>query len=113
MPGTRQSEAAVYGAIGVYDVGEVDAPPRIKNFIPPHYPLRTKGRGKEGEVLVRFMETACERVRDVQIISAEPAGYFENAARDAVAKWSFVAARLHGKNVSVSGEYLFTFTLDK
>lgn len=112
-PEPRKNEAGEFGVSGVYDVGVVDTPPRIKNFMPPHYPARAKGRGIEGEVLLRFVITAGGGVREVQIVSAEPAGYFENAARDAVASWSFVAARHHGKNVAVTGEYLLTFTLDK
>lgn len=107
----RQQQSGL-GPTGIYDVGAVDTPPRLQRYSPPLYPARAKGKKIEGKVVVRCVVTAGGRVKETKIVSAEPEGYFERAALDAVAKWTFVAARHEGNKVSVYVDIPLSFTLD-
>ena len=99
-------------AAGIYQVASIDIPPRIKRYYPPLYPPRAKGQGVEGKVVVRCVVSASGRVRDVKIIQAEPAGYFEKTALKSVAKWTFVPAKFKGKKVAVYVDIPLSFSLD-
>lgn len=85
----------------IFDLAAVDTAPKLKRYIPPQYPAKAKGRNISGKVMVRCVVTAGGRVKDVKIISADPAGYFEKSALKAVKKWTFIPAKLKGEKVPV------------
>lgn len=111
-PEPQQQQPSGFGATGIYDVGNVDTPPRLQRYAPPVYPARAKGRKIEGEVLIRCIVTTGGRVKDAEIIHADPPGYFERVALASVVKWTFVAARNEGKKVPVVINIPVTFKLD-
>ncbi|MEL7028187.1 MAG: TonB family protein [Pseudomonadota bacterium] len=57
--------------------------------IPPQYPSKALARGIEGVVIVEFDIAADGSVMNAVVIDAEPAGYFERAALNAVAQWKY------------------------
>ncbi|GHE21912.1 energy transducer TonB [Halomonas urumqiensis] len=62
--------------------------------VPPEYPSRAQRRGLEGVVELEFLIEADGRVdaSSIRVISARPSNVFEDAARQAVARWRFEPA---------------------
>lgn len=65
--------------------------PRLLADAAPRYPLAARNRRIEGSVLVAFTIQPDGRVGDVQSLSAQPEGVFEEAALSAAARWRFEA----------------------
>lgn len=99
-------------ASGIFDLGDVDSPPRLQKYAPPLYPAAAKGKRIEGRVIIRCTVTAKGRVKDAEIISAEPPGYFEKTALKAVMVWTFIPAKYRGEKVPVYVDIPLTFSLD-
>ncbi len=55
----------------------------------PLYPPRAQARGVEGWVQLRFTITAQGTTKDIEVINADPKGYFERAAMNAVKKYKY------------------------
>ena len=110
-PAPQPEVAHDFGDNNIYDLSTVDTPPQLQRYIPPAYPASARGRGLEGKVVVRCIVTANGRVESPEILSAAPAGYFEKAALKAVSRWTFIAAKLGGKNVPVYVDIPLSFVL--
>lgn len=63
----------------------------------PDYPTAAARRGLEGRVTVAFTINAAGGTESIEIVDAQPRGVFEDAARDAVARWLFKPYRVNGK----------------
>jgi len=82
--------------------------------IQPQYPRRAAERGIEGYVVVELTVTPQGTTQDVQVIEADPQGYFERAATRAAEKFKYKPKVVNGQPVSVQGvQYVFTFRLDE
>lgn len=82
--------------------------------VAPQYPDRAASRGIEGWVLVELTVTPEGTVTDPRVLSADPAGYFENAALRAVTRFRYKPKVVNGTPVPQPGvQYKFTFKLDK
>lgn len=97
-------------------VGSVGAPtdgeylPIVK--VEPEYPRRAAERGVEGEVLLEFTVTELGTVEDIEVISAEPKGYFERAAIRAAEKFKYKPKVVNGNPIAVTGvQHILTFKL--
>lgn len=78
----------------------------------PGYPPNLEARGVEGWVRVRFSVAADGRVRDAQVVAAEPVGAFDRAALDAVRRWRYQPKTSAGVAVdSPNLEALLRFSL--
>jgi periplasmic protein TonB len=55
----------------------------------PLYPPRAQSRGIEGWVLLEFTITPQGTTKDIEVLDADPKGYFERAAKDAVRKYKY------------------------
>jgi len=55
----------------------------------PLYPPRAQSRGIEGWVLLQFTISPQGTTKDIEILDADPKGYFERAAKDAVQKYKY------------------------
>ena len=55
----------------------------------PVYPLRARRAGVEGRVLVEFDIDEQGRVQNVQVLKAEPEGFFERAVLKALPQWRY------------------------
>ena len=70
---------------------EPDKPfvPVLLHRVAPVYPRFARRRGVEGAVLVEFNLDTQGTVQDPQVLSAEPAGVFEQSALSALREWRF------------------------
>ena len=66
---------------------DTDTIPLVR--VNPMYPPRAQARGIEGWVLVQFTVTKQGTTKDVVVIDADPKGYFERAAINAVKKYRY------------------------
>lgn len=111
----RETEAGP-GPVFVYIPAEIVIdPPEINeltinnsSMIPlvratPSYPSRALQRGIEGFVVVSFTVDVMGDVKDPTVIFAEPEGYFERAALQAISKWKYSAKVENGNPVPVHG----------
>lgn len=98
--------------VGV-DVGDIqiarEMTPLVR--IPPEYPQRALARGVEGFVVLRFIITETGAVEAPEVMRAEPPGYFESAARRAVARWKYQPQIRDGKPTRVVAMARLTFEL--
>lgn len=81
--------------------------------VAPIYPRRALSRGIEGYVIVEFMVTKLGTVENVQVVEANPAGYFERAAIKAASRFKYKPKVINGEPVDVAGvRNQITFKID-
>jgi protein TonB len=83
-----------------YDQVEVDQAPTSVVKIRPVYPYRARRLNLNGEVRVRFLVAPNGRVRDIQIIQADPPDIFDHSVISALSRWRFAPGRLQGRPVA-------------
>ena len=71
--------------------------------IEPDYPTQARAQGLEGWITFRFTVTASGRVKDVQIVAAEPARIWDSATIRAVSSWKYQPAIVDGQPVERTG----------
>jgi len=82
--------------------------------IQPQYPRRAAERGIEGYVVVQLTVTPDGTTRDIEVVEADPQGYFERAAKRAAEKFKYKPKVVNGQPVTVEGvRYIFTFELEE
>jgi protein TonB len=79
-----------------YDISEVDQKPRLIRSVQPQYPFLAKQKNIEGKVLVRFTIDKDGYPRKPEVYTAEPEGYFEEAALKAIMRYKFQPATKDG-----------------
>jgi protein TonB len=97
----------------VFEASELDRAPRPVVRTAPVYPYKARQRRIEGTVQVRFLVRADGTVGEVQVESADPPGVFEDAVRDAIARWRFEPGRLAGEAVAAWVVMPISFDLDR
>lgn len=103
-PATAALPARVYG------LREVDQGPQALYRSLPPYPLAARRQHLSGRVVARLQVGADGRVQQVQILSAEPPGVFEETVRQTLLRWRFTPGRLGGEAVSVWFDQPIDFT---
>jgi protein TonB len=83
----------------VFKPGQVDRNPRVLRPFTPVYPLDAQRKGIEGKVVLRFVVNENGQVQNPEVIKAEPAGVFEEAALAAIVKYRFDPAVVNNKKV--------------
>lgn len=78
-------------------------PPSLLRGDALSYPEAARSQGIQGEVVVRYDVSAEGRVANAQVVSAEPAGVFEQAALMAVRGWRFRPGRQKGVESEFTG----------
>ncbi len=96
-----------------YRIGEVDREPLSTTRIEPVYPFLARRRGVEGLVNIRFFVTRQGLVEGIEIIKAEPPGYFEKAVRETVLGWRFQPGMVDGTQVKTLVETTIFFKLGR
>jgi protein TonB len=92
--------------------GDTDVIPLVR--VNPQYPPRARSAGVEGWVHLRFTVTAKGGTTDIEILDADPRGYFEKAAQNAVAKFKYRPRTEDGKTIDRAGiEIVLAFKLKK
>ncbi|NWG47473.1 MAG: energy transducer TonB [Alphaproteobacteria bacterium] len=79
--------AGVFAPMGGASAGE-DGLTR-KHVEMPVYPRGAERRGIEGYVVVKFTVTPEGQVADINVVESSPEGVFDEAAVQAVEKWTF------------------------
>lgn len=85
----------------VYEVGQLDEPPRPLVQLRPLYPPQARLRQISGYVTVEFVVGQDGAVQDVTVTDAQPEGVFERAAVRAVERWRFSPGLKLGEAVPV------------
>jgi protein TonB len=96
-----------------YQAGELDQQPLPMATPAPFYPHRARIRGIEGKVRVRFIVDQQGLVKELEIIRAEPEGYFEQSVRTALANWHFRPGTVANHKVMTQVETTIVFKLDQ
>lgn len=69
--------------------------PNVLHMVHPSYPPAARRTGAEGSVELAYRVNQQGEAVDIQVLSATPAGLFENAAVSAMGRWQF-ASDSHG-----------------
>lgn len=93
--------------------GMPDAQAMCTVMVAPVYPSDAARENVEGSVELEFSIQADGSVADISVVSANPPGYFEAAARRAVARWRCVPKQVKGEPVEQRVRQVMKFTLDK
>lgn len=89
----------------------VDAPPRPTYQAPVSYPRGARSQGVQGYVVLSLLISAAGEIEKVQVLEAEPAGVFDQAAIEGVRNWRFEPAQYQGRNVKVWARQRVRFDL--
>lgn len=95
----------------VMTADSVDQKPRPMRRVDPKLPRRLVKKQIEGKVVAKVLVNAQGQVESVRIKSAEPAGVFDQAVKDALRQWQFQPAIYQGKPVKTWAEVPFNFKL--
>jgi periplasmic protein TonB len=96
----------------IFEIHELDEPPRAVAQLPPLYPAQARLRRIEGYVTLIYVVGADGRVGTLDITASEPAGLFDEAARQAVRRWRFEPGRRAGEAVPVRVQQRLSFQLE-
>ena len=96
----------------VFEISDLDEPPRPLARLKPIYPPQARMRKIEGLVVVEFIVSADGSVRDVTVMSSQPGEVFTSAATRAIRRWRFVPGTKGGKAVSTRVSQKVEFRLD-
>ncbi len=89
----------------------VDQPPRATQQGGVVYPPAARSKGTEGYVLLNVLVDKQGQVLQVQVLEAQPAGVFEEAAIQGVRGWQFSPARYQGQAVKTWVQQRISFNL--
>lgn len=85
---------------------------QVVNTTAPKYPAAAFEQGVSGKVELRVEVGADGRVTDVRVLSATPAGVFEDAAVTSARAWTFKPALREGKPVASALKIPVTFEMN-
>ena len=100
-------------SLGPYLASEVDQRPRLLRQVEPVYPAAAKRRGLEGWVEIKFLVNRQGIVSQETIVTAQPAGVFENSALNALRQWRFSPGLLQGQAVDTWVVQVIRFRLSR
>jgi protein TonB len=89
----------------------VDVPPKPTRRAEMQYPPQARQEGITGYVTVNLLIDAQGRVQRVKVLDAEPAGVFEEVAKQALRQWRFDPAQYQGEAVKVWAKQQIQFDL--
>lgn len=83
--------------------------PRMLNYVAPTIPQRALDRKVSGSVTLRFTIDVDGSTRDIKVLQANPASFFENAAISAVRRWQYERPVVNGRpaEITVVKELIF------
>lgn len=96
----------------VFEIGDLDEPPRPLARLDPIYPPQARMRKAEGHVVVEFVVAADGTVRDVAVISSQPGDLFISSAVRAIERWRFVPGSKGGEAVATRVRQRVEFKLE-
>lgn len=99
------------GGLAAYAEDAVDERPYITRRALPEYPSRAKRMNIQGRVEIRLVIDAAGMPRELSVHSAEPRGFFEDAALQAAKKTRFSPGKVKGRPVNTVVIIPFVFSL--
>jgi len=96
----------------VFELSEVDQPPRPLVKVPPFYPLSARAKGIEGKVELVFVVQADGLVSDIEVTDSFPGTIFVEAALRAVRQWRFKPGTKEGQAVAIRVRLPLCFQLE-
>ena len=96
----------------VFEISDLDEPPRTLVRLKPIYPTRAKMRKIEGFVIVEFIVTPSGMPCNVIVVSSQPGDIFRSSAIRAINRWRFTPGTKSGKAVTVRVRQKVEFTLN-
>lgn len=99
------------GGLSAYASDHVDQRPSIARRALPDYPRSAKRQNIEGRVLVQLVVDSSGNPRACTVHSADPPGFFEEAALTAAGKTRFIPGKLKGQSVNTVVLLPFSFKL--
>ena len=106
---TRVTGGPFMGSYAGGGAGSGDLTPMVR--IHPQYPRQAARDGVEGSVLFELVINPDGTVKSARVLKAEPRGYFERDAQNAIYKWKFKPKLVDGKAVESKGTQLMEFHL--
>lgn len=91
----------------------VEKAPRIIKRTPPSYPISAKEQRIEGYVEYKLQINTAGEVQNLWLLKAEPAGYFEENASQALREFKFAPAEIAGQAVPVVVRQRLNFRLEE
>jgi protein TonB len=95
----------------IFELSELDEPPRPLARLQPLYPPQARMRRVTGLVVVEFVVASDGTARDIQVVSSEPGDVFTEAAVRAIERWRFSPGTKDGKPVAARVIQKVTFRL--
>ena len=105
MPASNNAVAATEA------VGQVAQELKTSTRIEPTYPPASRRAGEEGTVRLKVLVDEAGRAKDVQVAQSSGFSRLDEAAKQAVRRWKFVAATDGTKAMSVWTQVSITFRL--
>ena len=96
----------------VFELGELDEPPRPLARLQPIYPPHARMRRIEGIVHLEFVVAADGTSREIQVLASQPGDIFKEAAIRAIERWRFSPGSKGGKAVAARVRQKVRFSLN-
>ena len=97
----------------VYEMSEIEEPPRAIRTFSPKYPDVAKEEKIEGRIVVEIVVTKEGTPKDAWVVDAEPPDIFEEAALEAVRKYIFAPGTRNGEAVDARVRLPINFVMDE
>jgi protein TonB len=79
-----------------YEVGDIDRPITVLTQTPPLYPMHARRMGIEGWVEVKLLVSEEGFVQNVEVVTSEPQGVFEESVMQSLSSWKFSPGTIRG-----------------
>lgn len=99
-------------APAVFDISELDQPPRPVVRVNPLYPPHARMRKIEGYVTVEFVVGIDGQVSGIEMVNSDPGDLFVRAVERAVKGWRFEPGQRGGEAVPARVRQRIDFTLE-
>ncbi|HMP90278.1 MAG TPA: energy transducer TonB [Kiritimatiellia bacterium] len=96
----------------VFEIADLDEPPRPRIQLPPAYPAQARIRRVQGHVDLMYIVSSEGLVTDVRVVDSHPPGIFDQAALQAVRRWQFQPGIRQGMAVTTRVEQRLSFQLE-
>jgi protein TonB len=110
--GVEQNELAGQIRDMIFEIGDLDNPPRPLARLNPVYPPRARMRRIEGEVVVEFVVNPDGTVRNVEVMASQPGDIFTESAVRAIQRGRFTPGTKDGRSVPTRVRQKVTFSLN-
>ncbi len=96
----------------VYELSDIEEPPRIIRAFPPEYPVKAKAENIEGKVMVRFVVDTDGSAQEPEVVMAAPYGIFEESTLEVIELYQFEPAVMNGMPVNCIVQMPIVYAMD-